>query len=245
MVKNMIYMKKTIIIIILIFLSVSVSALDLSVGSGGLAGYTFTRYTLEGGSVKSIQNMDRMNYAGFMFFNAAYGTLSVMYQGGNNTFRENMVLEGSELADKTGSGAESSLGFALLGKYPFDINERVSVFPMFGVEYHIALVQRRTTEGGVVYDRSGGHFMEDRDKDNNAYPLSAWNSLWVNIGGGLDYSITGPIFLRTELLFGFRLPTAYEMGALKVVEHQIGVKDPKLGGLTGSPALKIGVGYRL
>ena len=241
----MVNIKKTIIILILIFLSVNVIALDFSLGSGGLGGYTFTRYTLEGGSVKSIQHMDRMNYAGFVFFDAVYGTLSIMYQGGNNTFRENMVLEGSELADKTGTGTETSLGFSLLGKYPFGLNDKFSVFPLFGAEYHIALIQRRTTEGGVVYDRSKGHFMEDRDKDNNPYPLSAWNSLWVDIGGGLDYTISGPLFLRSELLFGFRLPTAYEMGALKVVEHQIGVKNPKLGGLTGSPALKISIGYRL
>jgi len=36
---------------------------------------------------------------------------------------------------------------------------------------------------------------------------------------GLDYNITGSLFLRGELIFGFRLPTDYEKGALEVVQN--------------------------
>jgi hypothetical protein len=40
-------------------------------------------------------------------------------------------------------------------------------------------------------------------------------------------------------------PTIYELGALEVVKNPpMNVSDPKLAGLTGSPALKIAVGYR-
>jgi hypothetical protein len=42
------------------------------------------------------------------------------------------------------------------------------------------------------------------------------------------------MYLRTELLYGFRLMTPYEVDA----------PNPKLAGLTSGPSLKIGLGYR-
>jgi hypothetical protein len=219
-------------------------AVDFSLGGGGLLGYTFTRYSLEGGSVTSAQSMDRFNYAGFLFFDAAYAEFSVLIQSGNNTYRENMISHSASFADSKGTGNEMSLGFSLLGKYPFTVNEKISWFPMFGVEYQIAIMQRRHPDGDLVYDRSKGMLAEDRDKNDKPYPLSAWNSFWIDIGAGLDYNITRALFLRSELLFGFRLPTVYELGALELVKKQMNVQDPKLAGLTGSPALKLGIGYR-
>jgi hypothetical protein len=219
-------------------------ALDLSLGAGGLLGYTFTRYTLEGGNVNSTQSMDRLNYAGFVFFDVKYAEASILIQGGNNTYQENMIYSTASFADSKGNGTETSLGFSLLGKYPFAVNEKSSWFPIFGIEYQIALIQRRQPDGDLVYDRSKGQLAEDRDKSDKPYPLSAWNSFWINIGAGLDINITSALFLRSELLFGFRLPTEYELGALEVVKNPpMNVSNPKLAGLTGSPAVKIGIGY--
>jgi len=116
---------------------------------------------------------------------------------------------------------------------------------MLGVEYQIALLQKRHPDGDLEYDRSKGALAADRDKNDKPYPLSAWNSFWINAGAGLDYYITGPFFLRGELFFGFRLPTAYELGALEVVKNPpMNAVNPRLGGLTGSPTLKICMGYR-
>ena len=239
-------MKKTIFILITLFLSKNIFAIDLpmSTGGGGLLGYTFTRYTLEGGGVNSTQKMDRIDYGGFLFFDATYGVASVIIKGGNNSFSEDMIVDVSSLGGTSGTGNELSLGFSLAGKYPLIINEKITWFPMLGIEYHIALIQRRSA-GGLVYDRTDGIFMEDRDKNDKPYPLSVWNSWWINIGAGLDYNISDVLFLRGELLFGFRLPTRYELGALKVIEDKMNIKNPSLAGLTGSPSLKIGVGYRL
>ncbi|MCL2761695.1 MAG: hypothetical protein FWD36_00615 [Treponema sp.] len=246
-------MKKTGLILVCVLLTIPVFAADsspslsLSAGGGGLLGYTFTRYTLEGGDITSSQNMDRLDYAGFLFFDATYVEFAVMFKGGANTYEEDIIFSNTAFPNSKGTGNETSLGFSLLGKYPFMINPRTIWFPLFGVEYQIALMQRRTPDGDikVTYDRSKGSVMTDRDKDEKPYPLSAWNSLWINVGAGLDFIITGPLFLRSELLFGFRLPTSYEMGALEVVKNPpMNVTDPKLAGLTGSPTLKIALGYR-
>jgi len=232
----------------LVSLPKTIFAFDLSfsTGGGGLLGYTFTRYTLEGGSVKSKQSMDRFNYAGFVFFDATYAEFSVMTQGGNNSYNENMIYSTVSLADSKGTGTEASLGFSLLGKYPFTVNKKITWFPMLGIEYQIALIQRRRPSGDFVYNRSKGLLPEDRDKNDNPYPLSVWNSFWIDVGAGLDYNLSNSLFLRGEALFGFRLPTRYEMGALEVVRKPpMNVSNPKLTGLTGGPNIKIAIGYRL
>ena len=241
-------MKNIIFLMLLILMPISIFAADfsLSAGGGGLLGYTFSRYTLKGGNVTSTQNMDRLNYAGFLFVDVAYAELSIIIQGGNGSYAENMIYSDAELTDSKGKGYETSLGFSLLGKYPFSINGRMSWFPLFGVEYQIALLQRRKPDGGIVYDRTSGDYATDRDKNDNSYPLYAWNSLWVNVGAGLDYYINKSIFVRSELFFGFRMSTIYELGALEVVKNPpMSIQNPKMAGLTGSPALKLGVGYRL
>jgi len=243
-------MKQYIVLLIAVFtLAAALPAVDfsLSAGTGGFVGYTFTRYTLEGGLAKSTQSMDRLNYGGGLFFDATYGEFSVMYQGGSNSYAENMVYGTNSLSDGKGKGYEASLGFSLLGKYPFKVNEKISLFPLLGIEYQIALIQKRQPEGGnYVFNRAKGNLPEDRDKNGKPYPLSAWNSWWVDVGAGLDYNITGPLFLRSELIFGFRLPTGYERGALEVLKNPpMNIKDPKLMGLTGGPTLKISIGYHI
>jgi len=217
---------------------------SVSIGGGGLLGYTFTRYTLKDENVNSTQSMDRFDYAGVLFFDAVYAEFSVMIQGGKNSYKENMIYTTDSISDTKGTGSETSLGFSLLGKYPFTINKTFTWFPMFGVEYQIALTQRRHPYGDYVYDRTKGSLPEDRDKDDKPYSISAWNSFWIDIGAGLDYNITSKLFLRSELLFGFRLPTSYELSALEVVKNPpMNAKNPSLAGLTGSPTLKLGVGY--
>ena len=234
-------------VFILISLSKNAHAANfsLSAGGGGLLGYTFTRYSLKGGNITSTQNMDRLDYGGFLFFDATYAEFSILIQGGNSVYSENMIYSVASFADSKGTGSETSLGFSLLGKYPFPLNEKISLFPMFGIMYQIALIQKRQPEGDLVYDRSKGILPEDRDKNDGSYPLSAWNSFWINAGAGLDCNIFKTLFLRSELLFGFRLPTSYELGALEVVKNPpMNVSNPKLAGLTGGPALKLGIGYR-
>jgi len=240
-------MKKTILVTFLslaVYSGISAFDLPLSVGAGGLLGYTFTRYTLTGGNVTSKQSMDRADYGAFLFFDAKYASLSVLFQGGQGDFSESMIVGGDQtIADAQGTGYETSLGFSLMGKYPITVSNAAVWFPLLGLEYHLALMQRRMVD--YVYDRTQGIMPEDRDKDDKPYPLSAWNSLWVNVGAGLDYTISGPFFLRTELIFGFRLPTAYENGALEVVKKRTGNNNPSLSGLTGNPKLKLAAGYRL
>jgi hypothetical protein len=226
-------------------------ALDISLSAGGglLFGYTFTRYTLEGAdssgeAVKSVQSMDRFDFGGFVFLDAAYAEASVSLQSGSGDYRETMDLDSQSLSDGKGMQYETLLGLSLMGKYPITLNKKWSLFPMLGIEYLIALVERRRPDGDVVVDRTGGTLASDLDKDGNSYPLSAWNALLVKIGVGADYTFTRYIFLRGEFSYGFRLQTEYESGALEMVKTTFNVSSPQYYGLTSGPSLRVALGYR-
>jgi hypothetical protein len=239
-----------------------IQALDFSLGGGQLIGYTFTRYTLEDtgtmpgqissprGNLVSKQSMDRFDYGVFLFFDASYVEFSILFEQGINTYHETLDFKLAEfpaisMGDGAGAGSELNLGFSLRGKYPFPLTKRLSVFPLAGVEYQIALLEERKPNGeNDTKDRTSGELPEDVDKDGHSYPLSAWNALWINIGAGMDYTLSGGLYLRWEVLFGFRLPTGYENGALENVKKRFNASDPKLKGLTGSPVVVIGFGYR-
>ncbi|MDR1596827.1 MAG: hypothetical protein LBR99_03880 [Treponema sp.] len=231
----------------------------LSAGAGSLLGYTFTRYTLEAkgsldpvidGDIELIQTMDRFDYGGFLFFDATYAELAVSIRGGQNAYRETMDqrLEGASwenVTDDMGTGSEIMIGFSLLGKYPFRVNEKITWFPLIGVGYQLALSEQRTPQGDTTHDRTAGELDADLDKDGNSYALWAWNCFTIDIGAGFDYQLKGRLFLRNELLFSFRLQTPYETGALEMTKEKFRASDVSVGGLTGGPTLRTSVGYRL
>jgi hypothetical protein len=255
-------------IVLTVFIMIPVLSLpgvdfSLSAGGGGLLGGLFTRYTLsasgDGGTpdaevgISSVQAITQANFGGFLFFDATYGELVITVQGGPNTYSQTATIttNGPEFpdADEKGTGSELMLGFSLMGKYPFPLNERFVLFPLLGVEYQVALLQWRQQNmvngkpyNGKMYDRGDG--IREKDVDGEPYKLSAWNSLFVDIGAGLDFFFYPRMFLRTELLYGFRLMTPYEVDQLENVKNMVKDDNPKLAGLTSGPVLKLALGYR-
>ncbi|MDR1970921.1 MAG: hypothetical protein LBQ46_03275 [Treponema sp.] len=228
--------------------------MDFSLGAGGLLGGLFTRYTLRADGelvvpvqVFSEQELDQINFGGFLFFDATWAELSLGLQGGRGAYWEAISAKsgGQEVYGQRGGGTgrETMLDLSLLGKYPFRLNERLSIFPLAGLSYQIALRQYRDPDLGAEYDRTDG--IREKDRKGNAYTLSAWNSLFINIGAGLDITLYRRLFLRTEVLYGFRLKTPFEIDALDRVKDTLKAPDPKLKGLTGGPSLRLSLGWRL
>jgi opacity protein-like surface antigen len=251
-------MKKYITLLTLFFaLTAALAAADfsLSAGGGGYIGGLFTRYTLtadgkiegEPVGVNAAQEMNQFNFGGFLFVDGTWAVFSVGIQGGLNNYNEEMITTSPSIDDLTttfqGEGSETMLSLALLGKYPFTLNNRFTLFPLLGLEYQIALVQTREPEGGLKrYDRTDG--IRESNADGDPYPLSVWNSWSVVIGAGMDYRVFSSLFVRAELLYGFRLQTPYETDALKKVKKLANAPNPKLSGLTSGPALRIAAGWR-
>ncbi|MDR2072220.1 MAG: hypothetical protein LBP60_02150 [Spirochaetaceae bacterium] len=228
---------------------------SLNAGGGALLGGLFTRYTLTGrGTVDgnpidldSGQSMNQFNFGGFVFFDATYGELSVGIQKGLNNYSENMSATSGEDFETgsmtTGKGTEIMLGITFLGKYPFALTENLVLFPLLGVEYQLALEQRRKAGSRPEYDRTDG--IRESDSDGEPYTLASFNSFFIDIGVGADIKLSMALFLRTEFLYSFRLPTPYELDALKKPEKWLNVEDPNLGGLTSGPSLRAAIGYRI
>ena len=246
-------MKKYICVILMAAAGTAVFGGDfsLSAGAGGIAGGFFSRYTLAADGtvdgariqVDSAQAINQYNFGFFAFFDATYGVFSVFFQNGSNTYAEmSDVLVLANEINQSGKGWETVLGFSLLGKYPFYLNNTFTVFPLLGIEYHISRRQRRTQPDGWVYDRTDG--LRERDKDNNAFRLEDWNSFWIQLGGGIDINVHRGFFIRSDVLYGFRLMTPYESKNLDMMKTMAGDPKPRLGGLTSGPSLRISAGFR-
>ncbi|MDR1287174.1 MAG: hypothetical protein LBK08_06160 [Treponema sp.] len=224
---------------------------SLSAGGGGLLGGLFTRYTasghgIMGGEVLHViqtQDISQFNYGGFVFFDATYAELSVSIQSGVNTWEQLLDQVLPDLKSDKGKGWETMMGFSLLAKYPFTLTSRLSLFPLAGVEYQVSLVQKRSLSAdNRVYNRTNGIY--EKNKDKKALKLSDWNSLFINIGAGADFNLTPGLFIRGEILYGFRLMTPWEKDGLTQLQDTIHNHDLKLSGLTSGPSFRIGLGWR-
>jgi len=232
-------------------------AADFTVSAGGglFVGGLFTRYTLtadgkiegEPVSVSAGQEMNQFNFGGFLFLDGTWAEFTVGIHSGSHNYKETMVAASPSIDDlvtvSTGEGTEIMFNLGLLGKYPFTLNENFVIFPLLGLEYQIALKETRQPKGRRSYDRTDP-LRGDTDVNGDTYKLAAWNSLFIIIGAGMDYKFTSSLFLRPELLYGFRLQTPYEIDALEKAKKGVNAPDPKLGGLTSGPALKIAAGYK-
>ncbi|MCL2600974.1 MAG: hypothetical protein FWD88_07320 [Treponema sp.] len=221
----------------------------LSVGGGGILGGHFTRYSLEADGpaarMSARQTMNQFDYGVFAFFDATFATLGITFQTGTNNFNESVYVDGTWNPDesRSGQGWETVLGISLLGRWPFRLNDRLTVFPLLGMDYLISLLQRRTDGYGLVYSRDDG--LREGDKDGNAFSLSDWNSFIVRLGGGAEFDMTERFFLRGDLLFGIRLMTRYERKNLDFMKDNSGDSSPNLGGLSFGPSVRLSAGWRL
>ena len=201
----------------------------LSAGLGGLAGGAFTRYAISAngpvGPLDQAQTADQFNYGAFAFFDATYGILSLSLQNGMSANDDGGMLYDSW---------ETMLSIGLLGKYPFYLTDRLTLFPLLGMEYQICLVKLRKNADTDIF----------RWNDDDTFFLQDWNTFFVNLGVGLDVALTKNFFIRSELLYNIRLMSPYEEKFLNGIKADTLDPNPKLAGLSSGPSIRISIGYR-
>jgi len=177
---------------------------DLSVGGGGFFGNDFGG-GIEGSvdafllKIEMSQKMPYLGGGGFVFFDATYGELSLGFFGGSGAMdvkaEDSLGLLGNESykSDTT----VMSLNIGLLGKYPFAITNKLTIFPLLGIDYQIVL--------NVKIDDA-----KIDDLDSSSTKSVHFSALWSKTGIGADFSITPKIFLRAEALYGVRFSNKYE-----------------------------------
>ncbi|MDR1443565.1 MAG: hypothetical protein LBI94_01685 [Treponema sp.] len=171
-----------------------VFARGFSISAG--AGEYFTS-DFGGGIESSASGKTETPYAGgggFIFLDAAYAEFSLGIFGAGGTFegqsnKSSMTLMG--------------LDIGLLGKYPFSVNDRISLFPLLGITYRAMLSAKDADKN--QYKNSGGG-------DAGAGDFSA---LWFKLGGGLDFFVTDKIYIRCTESYGMRLANGFEKNADK------------------------------
>ncbi|MCL2600995.1 MAG: hypothetical protein FWD88_07425 [Treponema sp.] len=156
----------------------------------------------------------------FGFFDATVATVGV----GLVFNRVHRLLDIPELSDSVSpslAGQEAlnftvaQLNLSLMLRYPITMAETLTVFPMLGIDGQIAL----NDFGGDLRSRF-------QRAANHGYrvptPAEFWNSLWIRFGAGTDFSLGGDLFLRGEMLYGFKLNSSHESGTSRYREPGLG-----------------------
>jgi opacity protein-like surface antigen len=225
-------MKKLVLLSVLVALAAggafALPEFKLSAGAGGYfasdfgGGIEVSPMNEETGSIKTPY----FGGGGFAFFDATFAELSLGFLGGGGTTSSEIELF------PEGDRSFMGLDIGLLGKYPFAINDQLSVFPALGITYRLVLSAK---ENGNTY--------KNLDEDEAPGDFSA---LWLNFGGGLDFAFTDHIYLRGGLVYGLRLANKAEKDLVDFFDAWYGpMSGTDLKTLGGHGLeVKIAVGYR-
>ena len=218
--------KKISCIIVIIFVAYGLFAQPEFKLSAGFGGYFTSDF---GGGVEGtgmgfiFTNMKTPYFGGgaFVFFDATFVELNLGFFGVGGEW-EDYVFTGSASINKFNlSGVGLDLG--VFGKYPFTISEKLSVFPLLGISYRAMLF--------IKID------------DVSEYTTD-FNALWFRFGGGLDYSFTNNIYLRTGIYYGIRLENKFEKDEV-VLLNEVTMGMANIYNLLGHGLeMKLAVGFR-
>jgi hypothetical protein len=185
--------------------------IDVSSGVGGVIEAGFG-----GGVTYSDSVRIKMPYTAvgaYLYLDVTFAEIFVCYSAGNGQW------VGGDKVDMP----RTYVNAGLFAKYPFDIYDRVKIFPLFGLDYETSI------SGKVKYpDGSESVFdgAEDRPEAN------ALSSRWYKFGGGVDFDMGQTIYLRAEFTYGLRAANAFEKS------HEPDARAESGSGI----AVKIGVG---
>jgi hypothetical protein len=241
--------KKIFIAAFLLAAAAAVFAVDfgLSAGGGAFLGGNFTKSETDvtKGVLGSTGGMDTSNdvalayktktfdVGAFIFLDATYVELSAAYiaEIGKVTGESNSTtdLTGYSMGivntktDIDENYISHVLIVDLLGKYPFALSEKLTVFPALGV--------------GLKFP-FGGNAQSDKAHD------VTWGVVG-KAGAGLDLSLTQVLFLRCEALFAYQFASDQE-AKIEMPEDGPGYDFQfKDVGYNMGPQVKIGVGYKI
>ncbi|GMO14553.1 MAG: outer membrane beta-barrel protein [Termitinemataceae bacterium] len=205
---------KKLVLVLFIAATVGSSAFaQMSIGGGGFFDGLFADKKPKGGG----DGTTKTSIGGgiFVFFDAKYAELDVdLLFGNSKTTKPSNDLKGNDT---------THLGFSLLGKYPFQLGEKFTLFPLVGIDWQIFM-------GGKNKDTDVEIKREDL-KDDFADSMDAF-SIGVGLGG--DLALGTSLYLRGEFLWNFKL--------LSKIEDKM--KDLYDSQFTSGPRVKIGIGYK-
>jgi len=246
----------------------AVSAIDLSVGGGGYFGTFFG-----GGIEASYSASDDINIDGsitapytgggvYGFFDARYVEISIGYFIAGGTWDAEYTVPDDETDEPT-SGKQSSavslqaLNIGVLGKYPIALGGKLKLFPEAGIDYQICLSgenKGKDEDGKETVTKWDGKPIDPDDPDSDMKPKAGdFSAMQIKFGAGLDYALTGKLFIRPELLYGVRFASKSETDQVDKYNNRIRLLRMLVPSFTGESKtrlghgllVKVGIGYTL
>ena len=198
-------MKKFYFVLIAVICISSVNAQEktktpfaFSAGGGAFVGGSFSHWSVDKDLPGDLHryNSSHLSVGPFLFIDFNFVEINIGFPLG-------FLNADDTMADNPNFPART---YALRGgaylKYPFSVSQRLVLFPLIGVDYDLYLLAKRDDDRDATFPISSGN--------QNAKPMDALNTLWLKAGAGMDASLTENIFLRTEFLYGIRLPNEME-----------------------------------
>ncbi|GMO67413.1 MAG: outer membrane beta-barrel protein [Treponemataceae bacterium] len=187
-----------------------------------------------------------------LWFDATFAEVNIGLLFGNK-FYPNAAT--SPIDEKKKLGEENStdtmaLRVGVLGKYPFALGKKITLFPLLGVDYEMALMSKNHDTGKGAIDTSGNDDPVNARTANgdDSTQFEQNSTLWFKAGVGADFVLSEKLYLRAEALYGIRLPTQNEIdtGDLDIVYPPfMGTKNCDVLELIGHGLdVKLGLGFK-
>jgi hypothetical protein len=128
---------------------------------------------------------------------------------------------------------QSYFNIGLMVKYPFSINDSLSVFPLLGFDFQI-FTKFKDTQGGISIEIERSEFFSyGLDEDY-------FNRTVFNVGLGLDISISKGLFFRGVFVYGINFHMKQQEDAIDIIEDA----GYSVSVLNHGPSIKLALGYK-
>ena len=183
------YMKRTVFVLALFCLATGAFALGLSAGVGASGAWYMTDIKTSNALASTEMLGTDIPITFLAFADITYAQLAVGFQmiNGSHTTKTSTISGVTTTTDISSHANLRYLTFAGYGKLPIKLGPIV-LFPMLGVEYDLTI-------SGT--DASGNDLTGRQKAD--------FNEFWFKGGVGADIPITPKIYVRPELIFGYKL----------------------------------------
>jgi hypothetical protein len=227
-------MKKSMLSVLMVF-GLTISAIyaadfKVSIGIGGDFGPVFTSFNTnipepyKREIEQALKNTD-ITRGGFCFFlDLTYFEINL----GGKFYNITMKQDGPDLKE-----TQSYFNIGIMGKYPFELNDRFSLFPLLGFDFQILTKFKDAMAGySVEVKRSE---LSDYDVDKTYFDRTVFN-----LGLGLDFLITKEIFLRGIFVYGINFHTKQQKDAIDEIKDM----GYNISVLNHGPSIKLALGYK-
>jgi hypothetical protein len=200
--------------------------IKLSAGGGALFAGGF------GGGLK-FRNGEQvaMPYYGggiYLFFDATYAEVFVGFSTGGGKWASGDALTGK---DTLPDMPRSYINTGAFAKYPIAAGN-ITLFPLLGFDYEASI------SGKLKYS-DGNEYPFDGETDENGNPrhgAGALSALWFKFGAGAEAGLNQNMYIRAELLYGFRTANRFE-------SDEAGIENAETRPASGL-TLKVGIGVK-